>query len=66
MLMKCLIHLITPYFDLLPNITRKTKQLNILKPYINAELNELIREKHRLKKIQTLSYYIRKPIKDFT
>ena len=33
-----------------PNITRKTEPLDILKPYVNADLRQLIKEKHRIEK----------------
>ena len=36
--------------DSFPYITRKTKPLDILKPFINADLRELFKEKHRLEK----------------
>ena len=42
--------LVSIYNDSFPYVTRKTKPLDILKPYINADLRELIKEKHRLEK----------------
>ena len=35
------------YKDSFPYVTRKTKPLDLLKPYINADLREFIKEKHR-------------------
>ena len=42
--------LVSIYKDSFPYVTRKTKPLDILKPYINADLREIIKEKHRLEK----------------
>ena len=38
------------YNDLFQYVTSKTKPLNILKPHINADLREIIKEKCRLEK----------------
>ena len=53
--------LVSMYTDSFPYITIKTNPLDILKPYINADLHELIKEKHRLKKKMS-SHYIRNSI----
>ena len=42
--------LVSMYNDSFPYLTRKTKNLDILTPYINAELRELIKKKHRLER----------------
>ena len=43
--------LVSIYNDSFPHVTRKTKPLDILKAYINADLCEIIKEKLRLEKI---------------
>ena len=42
-----------------PDVSRKSKPLDILKPYINAELRELIKEKHRIEQKIETSYHFR-------
>ena len=42
--------LVRKNYDSFPYVTRKTMPLDIFKPYTNAELCELIKEEHLLKK----------------
>ena len=42
--------LVSIHNDSFPYVKRKTNLLDILKPYINADLRELIKKKHRLEK----------------
>ena len=44
------VYIISTYNDLFPHVTKRTKSLDRLKPYINAESNELFKDKHHLEK----------------